>query len=159
MILSFDLGLKHMGVCAIQRDGKIHSWTVLTPKSDSISDIKTELDSWITCFLTDNEAITVVLERQPWKNHKMTRLLIVMETYLNVAFPFFKVYKISSNTKWNFLKRSVPRTYYERKCEIIKVCEKMLKEDPENNQWFDWFVCQEKKDDLADAYIQSLVIL
>jgi len=49
--------------------------------------------------------------------------------------------------------------YYERKCEIIKVCEKMLKEDPENNRWFEWFVCQEKKDDLADAYIQSLVIL
>ena len=102
MILSFDLGLKHMGVCAIQRDGKIHSWAVLTPKSDSISDIKEELDSWITCFLTDNEAITVILERQPWKNHKMTRLFIVMETYLNVAFPFLKCIKFHRTRNGTF---------------------------------------------------------
>lgn len=159
LLLSFDLGLKHMGACAIDRERKIHSWTILTPKSDLISDIKTELDAWISCFLVDHEDIAVVLERQPWKNHKMTRLFVIMETYINVAFPRFKVFKISSNTKWNYLKRSVPRTYYERKREIIVVCEQLLQENTGNEAWLEWFRCQEKKDDLADAYVQSLVIL
>ena len=159
MLLSFDLGLKHMGACAIDRGGKIHSWVILTPKSDCISDIKTELDTWISCFLVEHEDIAVILERQPWKNYKMTRLFVIMETYINVAFPRFKVFKVSSNTKWNYLKRSVPPTYYERKREIITVCEKMLKENTENETWLEWFRSQEKKDDLADAYIQSLVIL
>ena len=95
LLLLFDLGLKHMGACAIDREGKIHSWMILTPKSDFISDIKIELDSWISCFLDDHADIAVVLKRQPWKNHKMTRLFIIMETYINVAFPCFKVFKIS----------------------------------------------------------------
>ena len=159
MLLSFDLGLKHMGACAIEDDGKIVSWIILRPKSPSISDIVLELDTWISCVNTNNKCTRVVLERQPWNNRKMTRLLVIMETYLVVSFPSFTINKIASNMKWKFLMRDVPSTYYERKRESIKSCENLLTIDEKNKVWLEWFLSQEKKDDLADAYIQGLVML
>ena len=89
MLLSFDLGLKHMGACAIDRGGKIHSWVILTPKSDCISDIKTELDTWISCFLLDHKDIAVIFECQPWKNYKMTRLFFYNGNLYNCCLSTF----------------------------------------------------------------------
>ena len=89
MLLSFDLGLKHMGACAIEDDGKIVSWIILRPKSPSVRDIVLELDAWISCVNNESESTRIILERQPWTNRKMTRLFVIMETYLTVSFPSF----------------------------------------------------------------------
>ena len=159
MLLSFDLGLKHMGACAIEDDGKIVSWIILRPKSPSVRDIVFELDAWISCVNNESESTRIILERQPWTNRKMTRLFVIMETYLTVSFPSFKIKTIASNMKWKFLMRDVPSTYNERKRESIKSCENLLTIDEKNKVWLEWFLSQEKKDDLADAYIQGLVML
>ena len=39
MILSFDLGLKHMGVCVFDESNRIFAWTVLNVKTSKIEDI------------------------------------------------------------------------------------------------------------------------
>ena len=87
-------------------------------------------------------------------NYKRTRLFVVMETYFCIAFPFFQINRIYSNLKWKYLKKAVPSSYFERKREVVSITEQLLKE--ENTKWFEWFLLQDKKDDLADAYIQSL---
>ena len=39
------------------------------------------------------------------------------------------------------------------------MCKYKLSQSNENNKWLEWYSTQQKKDDLADAYIQALVIL
>ena len=160
MLLSFDLGLKNMGACALNENGDIIAWNILNLKSLNIKDITLELDTWISCINIESiEQVRVILERQPWKNYKMTTLLIIMETYFTVAFPSYKIYKVGSNNKWKYLNKNVPLTYHERKRQIIKDCQILLNESKNNNHWINWFQSQEKKDDLADSYIQCLFIL
>ena len=160
MILSFDLGLKKMGACALDSTNRIIAWNILNHKTTRIPDIILVLDSWISCVRTDSdhsERVHVVLESQPRQNQKMLRLMIVMETYINVAFPSFVVYKIFSNMKWKCLDMDVPLTYRQRKLAITDVCKSKLRSYEPNDTWYDWFVLQKKCDDLSDAYIQGLV--
>ena len=160
MILSFDLGLKNMGACALDLTNRIIAWNILNHKTTRIPDIILVLDSWISCVRTDcdhSERVHVVLESQPRQNQKMLRLLIVMETYINVAFPSFVVYKIFSNMKWKCLDMDVPLTYRQRKLAITDVCKSKLRSYEPNDKWYAWFVLQKKCDDLSDAYIQGLV--
>ena len=160
MILSFDLGLENMGACALDSTNRIIAWNILNHKTTRIPDIILVLDSWISCVRTDcdhSERVHVVLESQPRQNQKMLRLLIVMETYINVAFPSFVVYKIFSNMKWKCLDMDVPLTYRQRKLAITDVCKSKLRSYEPNDKWYAWFVLQKKCDDLSDAYIQGLV--
>ena len=158
MILSFDLGLKNMGACALDKNNQIVSWTILNIQSIEINNIVLALDTWISCVCDHSENIVFVLERQPYRNHKMTKLSIIMHTYFKVAFPSYKVYQVSSNMKWKYLKREVPQTYHLRKNEAIKACTNELHLHESNTNWSQWFHSQPKQDDLADAYIQALYI-
>ena len=155
MILSFDLGIKNMGACALNDECEIIEWTLLTLDSKKISDVVLCLDTWISCTLVDNEKnVIVVLECQPWKNHQTTRLFTVMETYFTVAYPSFVIRKVCSNSKWKYLNRAVPSSYHERKHQIVEHCKRII----HDSEWLDWFESQIKKDDLADAYVQALYV-
>ena len=155
-ILSFDLGIKNMGACALSDKCEIIEWTLLTLDSKKISDVALCLDSWISATLLDRDEtnVIVVLECQPWRNHQTTRLFTVMETYFTVAYPSFVIRKVSSNCKWKYLKRPVPSSYHERKRQIVEHCKLLLKD----SALLDWFESQIKKDDLADAYVQALYV-
>jgi len=163
MILSFDLGLKNMGACAIDESTlNIIAWDVLQT-SQRTEDIVTTLDTWISCIKSDNEIdesvnFTVVLERQPWKNNTTRRLYIIMETYFRIVFPSYKIRGVMSNYKWKILGKCVPKTYTERKKEIVNICQNELNKSQSsvNNEWNVWFMKQPKKDDLADAYVQGI---
>ena len=159
MLFSFDLGIKNMGACALQNNGEIISWELMQINSTKISDIILSLDSWISCVLYNNTEIPVqvVLEHQPWRNRKTVRLLVIMETFFTVAYPSFILKKVMSNSKWKFLNMTVPDTYNERKRKIVEVCINKLSQT--NTKWLEWYTIQNKKDDLADAYVQGLVQL
>ena len=160
MLLSFDLGIKNMGACALKNNGEIVAWELININSTKISDIVLSLDSWISCVLSNNTEIPiqVVLERQPWRNRKTTRLLVMMETFFTVAYPAFIVNKVLSNNKWKYINMIVPDTYNERKSRIIDVCKYKLSQSHDNNKWLEWYCAQQKKDDLADAYVQALAL-
>ena len=163
MILSFDLGLKNMGACALDDTTlNIIAWDVLET-SQRTEDIVTTLDTWITCLkcekeINENVSVSVLLERQPWKNNRTRRLYIIMETYFRIVFPSYKVRGVMSNHKWHRLGRCVPKTYTERKKEIVNVCKTELQNSQSrtNDEWYEWFMNQPKKDDLADAYVQAI---
>ena len=166
MILSFDLGLKNMGACALDDSTlNIIAWDVLQT-SQRIEDIITTLDTWISCVKNlncENEFDrtvhgSVFLERQPWKNNRTRRLYIIMETYFRVVFPSYKVHGVMSNYKWKRLGKCVPKRYSKHKKEIVNVCENELNnsQSQTNAEWYAWFMNQPKKDDLADAYIQAI---
>ena len=161
MLLSFDLGIKNMGACALKNNGEIVAWELLNINSTKISDIVISLDSWISCVLSQctERPIQIVLERQPWRNRKTTRLLVIMETFFTVAYPSFILNKVLSNNKWKYINMIVPVTYNERKSKIVDICKSKLSQSNDNNKWLEWYNEQQKKDDLADAYIQALVIL
>jgi len=64
MLLSFDLGIKNMGACALKNNGEIVAWELMNINSPKISDVVLSLDSWISCVLSNNTEIPiqVVLE-------------------------------------------------------------------------------------------------
>ena len=81
-----------------------------------------------------------------------------METYPCIVFPCYRVRGVMSNYKWKILDKCVPKTYAERKKEIVNICQNELKKSQSsiNNEWNVWFMKQPKKDDLADAYVQGI---
>ena len=160
MILSFDLGLKHMGVCVLDESNRIFAWTVLNIETSKISDITLVLDSYMSCVRCDydeSKEVHVVLECQPHWNRKMSRLFVIMETYFTVAFPSFIIQRMFSNTKWKLLNVPIPKTYRDRKHDILSVCMDNIRTYEQNEKWLKWFESQNKQDDLADAYVQGLV--
>ena len=160
MILSFDLGLKNMGGGVLDESNRIFAWTVLNVETSKIADITLALDSLISCVRSDydeSREVHVVLECQPHRNRKMSRLFVIMETYFTVAFPSFIIQRMFSNTKWKLLNVPIPKTYRDRKHDIVNVCTDNMRSYEPNLKWLTWFESQNKRDDLADAYVQGLV--
>ena len=59
------------------------------------------------------------------------------------------IHYISSSNKLKHVK--VKMTYQERKKEGIKQCQETIPQ-----KWYDFFINSDKKDDLADCYLQGI---
>ena len=163
LIISFDLGFKNMGMCVLNDNYDnycIVEWQNLKIDSSSVREIVNVLEIWISLLCTAQEDnVTVVLERQPWYNRKTSRLLVIMETYFTVTRPSFNIVKVLSNSKWKFLGMPVPTSYNNRKRDAIIACQKQMEiYEPKDSKWKVWFDKERKRDDLADCYLQGLVL-
>ena len=161
MIISFDLGFKNLGMCVLDKQYHILEWKNLKIDSSKIKEIISVLDIWISLVIekknNKDEEIIIVLENQPYYNRKTSRLLVIMETFFIVAYPLFVIQKKSSNSKWKFLQKNVPSLYTERKKQCVLACMEQLDiYETQESKWKDWFCTQNKKDDLADCYLQGL---
>lgn len=147
-VLSFDPGVRNMGVCALKVDHHhqntnntvglrlpIIDWGVWS-FDGTVIELVALLDAWMGYLMfglnneDDNDRETkefiVVLERQPPRNRKTCRIQTVLETYFATAVPGSVVRTMPSNSKWKFLGRMVPAKYSERKKLAIHCCREML---------------------------------
>jgi len=162
-ILSFDPGILNMGVCALNKEGHLIDWNVWK-NIKKVHEIIAHLEIWMSLIIdTLNEnnetSFIVVIERQPVRNRRTNRINIILETYFNTAWKqnCKHIRFINSNTKWlSLLQRPVPKTYTERKKESVRETRNIL--NTSEKEWIPFFDSFKKQDDLADAYLQGLVI-
>ena len=91
---------------------------------------------------------TVIIENQ------ISPLASRMKTIQGMITQYFvktvpNIHYISSSNKLKHVK--VKMTYQERKKEGIKQCQETIPQ-----KWYDFFINSDKKDDLADCYLQGI---
>ena len=154
MIVSIDVGIKNLALCALDND-TIVLWKVVNVgyNKDICSAIIAEFDE----FYEKIKGATVLIEKQ------MTRKMCVVEAYIEMYFRmkgFEKVIiynascKLSGTGKENSGKGK--GKYFARKKASIDLCKEWLEKNPQ----LDWvnaiWKATAKKDDLADTLCMNL---
>jgi len=158
LIFSFDPGTKNMGVCVVFQK-KIIDWTVWLTDG-STKDVINSLHAYVTYILDmipkDSviEEVRVVIERQPPINKKSTKIQTMLECFFFMCTCFnSKVELRSSCLKWKKLNVPMPKTYSERKKKAVEKCASLL---DSFDEWKQFFLENNKKDDLADSFLQII---
>lgn len=160
-IISFDIGIKNLAVCKMEENMTITLWELI--KTDgSIKNIIHKLKS-IDFFVNDNheDIYDILIEKQPRYNPKMRIVSSIIETYFITLFDNIKnirIKKVNSSEKWKRLgidDFNTLKTYNGRKKLSIEVCEQLI----EKTEWCEYFSEFNKKDDLADCFLQGYVYL
>lgn len=170
-IVSFDVGIKNMAYCILDKDTKaIEDWNVVQ-LTENIKDLDSISDSLINLLdeildNTDSHELCVLIENQPaMKNPTMKSVQMVLYTYfilmrkklgLQVSVDF-----VSASRKLKYMVQNYPdmnrteKSYKANKANAVAYCKYYLhsKEDEKN---LDFFQRHKKKDDLSDALIQAL---
>jgi Poxvirus A22 protein len=160
IVISFDPGIKNMGVCVMKSKDHMIDWCVWS-FDQSIKDLVHVLDSYMS-FIFDKLSIKtnteftlqVIIEKQPPYNRKTIRIQTILETYFTChCFGIHSLIKLMNVTnRWKCMNLKMPLTYTERKQLAVNSClEKITEPD-----WLYYFVSHKKRDDLADAYLQAL---
>jgi hypothetical protein len=170
MILSFDLGTKHLALCKLNIDTskqfEIIDWQVISVVDHTVNVNKTSIEELVLPFtncivkhldqwLADVD--TVFIESQPMgrtKNVKTKILSHILQSYIQQKKSTLIVQFIHPSLK---LKDMVgPRTYRENKKFAIQKTEELLGTQLRLNaaKCKELFV-HKKRDDLADAFLQG----
>jgi hypothetical protein len=150
MLLSIDVGIKNLALCVLHpTDKTIHFWEVsgVPPlhKDGVFLSLKKHLDERGDHFsLVD----TVIIEKQPPNGIKS------VEHFLHTYF----LCKEKKVILWD-AKHKVPdvvgsgkKKYKERKDKAVERCREAIRD----SEHFEFFESHEKKDDLADCYLQAI---
>lgn len=157
MLLSIDVGIKNLAICAISPDAQITHWELLQCDPTALG-VKKSLSS--LPYLED--VTRVVIERQPTKNQTMK----CMEAYIHMYFVMMGhcVTLISPKQKLVYAKASpywpcldLPNTYYNRKKISVETVKNVVTQT--NQPLAPVFLNSKKKDDLADAALQGLAFI
>lgn len=170
MILSFDLGTKHLALCKLNIDTskqfEIIDWQVISVVDSSVNVNKTSIEDLVlpftNCIVKNLEEWltnidTVFIESQPMgrtKNVKTKILSHILQSYIQQKKPNAIIQFIHPSLK---LKDMVgPRTYRENKKFAIQKTDELLSTDLCLNsaKCRELFV-HKKRDDLADAFLQG----
>lgn len=162
MILSIDVGIKHLALCLYDdTDKAIESWFLLSldQQKDIVKSLISELDN---VGFDYDKIQRIMIEKQPGKNLKVKSI----ENYLHMYFtlkslPSTKVVLYSPRKKLQGTniqyKGRTGVMYRERKKASINLCKAWLECNVDkNDKWLDYFNKAQKKDDLADALSQVL---
>ena len=151
-VLSIDVGIVNLAMCLIE-DGIIREWEVdgiPTCSDDTIfAQMKKHLDTKPWTLTAD----TILIERQPNKNHKIKSIEHFLHTYFLVHERSVVIY--DARHKIPDIVGPGKRKYRQRKNASIDRCREFLKSS-ENAHLLPFFDCHKKKDDLADTVMQAL---
>ena len=144
-IASIDIGVKNLALCIVENNDII-LWEKYSLKGKNIIDICK--DAFIKMPIEEiSNCNTVLIEQQNKKNIKAIRLEQHFWSWFSTK--SLNVIIISAKDKLKFFNQE-KTSYYQRKKFAI---EKTLEIIP--SQWFDFFSTHEKKDDLADSFLQA----
>jgi hypothetical protein len=153
IILSIDVGIKNLAMCLIDsQTKKIQAWEVsgVPPKSSSglFPSLKKHLDARPFILTSD----TVIIEKQPEKNHTIKSV----EHFLHTYFLCHDQTVVIWDARHKIPDISGPgRTQYiARKKASVERCRAFLEQT--NAEWIREFDRHKKKDDLADTCMQAL---
>ncbi len=185
-ILSFDFGTINMAYCLIKISTlKIKKWGTFSIKDSThegsckkLADNLEELNLLeISDWTSENKPnVIILLEQQPRINIKT----IVISGQLQM-FYVLKKYQKNDNNKlcniskiigyhaknklkyYQFIEGDEPLNiehlkngHYKNKQLAIQHCERIIKRQPQNKEWVDFFMKYKKKDDLSDTMTMSL---
>lgn len=152
-ILSIDVGIRNLGMCLIDVNSKrILHWdaTGIPPEHS---------DGLYTCLrdhMRDRpwvlESTRVLIEKQPDKNKTMKSVEHFLHAYFICHDKDVQIY--DARHKIPDVSGPGRAMYLKRKRVSVERCSEFLREN--NASWYDWFMKQKKKDDLADSVMQAL---
>lgn len=157
MILSFDVGIKNLAYCVIDKQNNILDWNIINCQSNNnILTLIEELDSLPQLLEVD----TILIEKQPSFNPKMRIISSCIYTYFTIRIQHEKqkvlkmlFYSAKHKLKNCNITNITATTKYQRNKKLAIEETKFLLKDTE---WLDFFLKNKKKDDLADCYLQAL---
>lgn len=152
-LLSIDVGIVNLAACLME-DNLIREWEVdgiptMCTDDSLFLQMKKHVDSkpWmITCD-------TVLIERQPNKNHKIKSIEHFLHTYFLMHNKNVIIY--DARHKVPDIAGPGKRRYRQRKNASIERCREFL-QTTENAHLVKFFDGHKKKDDLADTVMQAL---
>ena len=176
-ILSWDVGTKNLAYCIVNGNRGSHEnveiidWNVISLTSDSkhLHKLSQELFEKLNEIkeLIGNDA--VVIENQPClRNPKMKTMQILLYSYFVIKCNVDNDMKtdirmMSASNKLKCydgpeleLPTKSKSKYIIRKKKAIEHCKHFIKG---NEMYYDFFMDHDKKDDLADSYLQGLYYL
>ena len=163
MILSFDVGIKNLAFCVMDRQFNIHSWFCT-----EIPNPTTQLKN-LLCYLDSLELMenvdTILIEKQPYKNPKMRLLENILLTYFNIRnidnSNDVKILSYNAKHKLGELGKQIKgkTNYNQRKKLSIQLCNTFLVKYTQEDVFKYYFTKSKKKDDLADSLLQALSFL
>ena len=158
MLLSIDVGIRNLAICAIDElTCEIKHWDVdgVPPQhSDGLFlSLRKHLDErpWLL------NATTIIIEKQPGKNKKMTSVQHFLHTYFLIKCPVSTTIIYDARHKVTDCVGAGKEMYKKRKNAAIERCWEFLNEDGAvNRHWLPMFQDSKKKDDLADTVLMAL---
>jgi hypothetical protein len=158
-MISFDVGLDNMAMCIARVSFSeciydIIEWELFNIGSNKIDECSTLLVKRLKTIFhktVDSKNTWVLVERQVPQNIKCMCLSQTLVSFFLTKYEKVHVSVVSASSK--------PLTSQgrKRKIECVKVLREYLEKSSElNQQWLKWFEIQNKKDDLADAFLQII---
>lgn len=158
MLISFDIGLKNLAYCVLDKDFNILEWKVISIQAKDIYTICDELLHQLEIIRNNFSMVdTVLIENQPcMKNPTMKSIQMMIFTY-------FKMYEknvvlISACNKIKVKKNDNPKeklNYSQKKKKSIELT-RLYINGSDNQAILD---NEKKKDDLADCFLQAVYYL
>jgi len=180
---SFDIGLKNLAVCVFDTKNEILEWKLidLTRKEKKKVDLvtvgrnlKEEIDVLIASVLLmrlqkggTNNPFLVLLENQiaPKASNMKSIQCMLMQYFIDkteaeIKFVSSKLksslFTLSTSTLTSSSSTSTTLNYSQRKRKAVEICEEMTKD----TCWNHLFTSKKnKKDDLADCYLQGVAYM
>ena len=156
MILSIDVGIKNLAMCAIDETTKvIHHWDVsgVPPEHQDglFKSLCHHLDEkpWVL------QSTVILIEKQPDRNKRMKTVENFLHAYFVIKCPRAETIIYDARHKIPDVVGAGKAQYRKRKNTSIERCREFIKGD-ENSHWIPTFVASKKKDDLADTVMQAL---
>jgi hypothetical protein len=158
MLLSIDVGIRNLAICAIDElTCEIKHWDcggVPPQHSDGLFlSLRKHLDErpWLL------HATTILIEKQPGKNKKMTSVQHFLHTYFLIKCPDAETIIYDAKHKVTDCVGAGKEMYKKRKNAAIERCWEFLNEDGAvNRHWLPMFQDSKKKDDLSDTVMMAL---
>lgn len=160
IIASFDVGIKNLAYCLLDRVSlKVLQWKLIAIKNSSYDNMPKTIIENLNEIIPSNIDF-VIIERQPGRNKTMVRI----EAYLHMYFAYkqIKTHLISATKKLagtNCTFRGSTRENYSlRKKATISIAKTFLEqsESIQDKNIMMYFDKEKKKDDLADSLLQAL---
>jgi len=178
-VLSFDVGIKNLGVCIVEYTDQNRVVENLGPQANilfwdvlRLGETTNENNYALQCIkLLDEypqllDVNIVLIEKQPYFNPKMRSLSMVLQTYFIIRgikdreneIPIEKVVFFSPRNKLKvycgpYIEVTGKQKYTRTKKLGIQHCKKLVEHLPEKLEFFNKL---KKKDDAADAFLQGL---
>jgi hypothetical protein len=157
LVISFDVGLMNMAMCVARVSHSLQTfdiieWDLFDTCSNNIEECSALLVKRLKDKFqktTDSKNTWVVIERQVPQNIKCMCLSHTLLSFFLTKYDEMHVSYVSAISKPLVSKGK------KRKIESVEVLKEYLQDSSETNKaWFAWFELQNKKDDLADAFLQ-----
>lgn len=156
MLLSFDIGIKHLGFAWIDESapGVVRTGIRTIPSrtnrvSDTIETLRTLMAE------LDGPLATVLVEKQVHTNPVMRVVQGIVHTFYALTYPDARVLEYSPKSK---LHGETCGSYRERKKKAVDLCTRYLDREGSERARAE-FRAEKKRDDMSDAILQALHFL